>query len=149
MRNRFAHIGRLVAAISIVLLGLTALPVAGGAASLPGAIVTYTVVGGEGLHDQVPATFGAVFAKGDVPPGTSVVAMDGAGHILPSQIDVKAKHVDGSLRHAVVTVVVPHLSEGETFDVTLAKGQAAPTQPLNIADLPANFDATVDLSVNG
>jgi hypothetical protein len=117
--------------------------------SVPGAIVTYTLVGGEGIHENVPATFGAIFAKGDVPPGTSVIAEDSAGHVLPSQVDLKAKHLDGSLRHAVITVVVPRLTQGQEFSVALVRGGEAPAHPLSVADLPSNFDAKIDLLMNG
>lgn len=142
--------GRIAAlAAGIFLSAFASLAAPAAAAPSPSGIVTYNVVGGEGVHDQVPVTFGAIFAKGDVPPGTSVVAKDKAGHDLPSQIDIKAKHPDGSLRHAVVTVVIPHLAKGDEFPVTLVRGALKQTPPLNIADLPPDFDAKVDLSLDG
>ncbi len=110
------------------------------------AIVTYGVEGGSGLQSNVPVTFGAGFARGDVPPGTSVVASDGAGNRLPLQVDIKTKHFDGSLRHAVVTTVMPKLAENRRAEISLSRGSAAPSAPLNLADLPANFDAVVELN---
>ena len=62
------------------------------------------------LHADAPVTFGHVFAQGDVPSGTSVEARSGAGALLPTQVDAKAFHADGSLRHAVITVSYTHLT---------------------------------------
>ncbi|MEM9233230.1 MAG: hypothetical protein AAGA69_03215 [Pseudomonadota bacterium] len=52
------------------------------------------------------ATYGQVFAPGDIPAGMSLAATAG-GKPLPIQMDIKATHSDGSVRHAVLTAKVP------------------------------------------
>lgn len=47
-------------------------------------------------QSRVPVTFGQVFAKGDFPAGMSLEGM---------QVDAKAFHEDGSVRHAVVSML--------------------------------------------
>ncbi len=110
--------------------------------------VTYVVHGESGgLSTQVPVTFGAVFAKGDVPPGMSVTASDAKGNSLPLQVDIKAKHTDGSLRHAVLTVILPRLSDGSDVSVGLSRGAKAQSAPLPLSALPANFDTVLSLTL--
>lgn len=110
--------------------------------------VTY-VLHGEGgdIINNVPVSFGSIFAKGDVPSGSSVVATDGKGNSLPLQVDVKAKHPDGSLRHAVLTVIAPHLGVGDDLVVALSRGANSDTQPLTPSALPQNFDPSLTLNM--
>lgn len=69
---------------------------------------------------NVPVTFGQVFAPGDVPAGASV------NSTTPIQVDAKATHPDGSLRHAVISTVLPVLRAGETVDLPLGLGAPLP-----------------------
>ena len=48
----------------------------------PTKVTSYVFQGGAGLHDNVPVTFGAVFAPGDIPNGYSVVARGADGATL-------------------------------------------------------------------
>lgn len=61
-----------------------------------------------GAAGAVPFTMGQVFAPGHVKPGQSLSVAD-----FPIQVDAKATHPDGSLRHAVVSGVVPSMAAGE------------------------------------
>jgi hypothetical protein len=101
------------------------------------------------IERDVPATFGAVFAPGDVPSGVAIALVDGSGNPLPTQVDIKARNKDGSLRHAVVTVTMPRLPSGR--DVTVSAVQGSPVQgtPVALSALPGNFDAVVDLNEGG
>lgn len=101
------------------------------------------------IERDVPVTFGAVFAPGDVPPGTSIGITDKSGNLIPTQVDVKAKHRDGSLRHAVVTISVPRLPSGRDTTIAVVPGAPAQGAPVGLAALPADFDATIDLTVGG
>ena len=60
------------------------------------------------------ATFGQAFAQGDVPNGQTVVAKTASGATVPVQMDVKARHADGSVRHAVLTVQLPSTDRKST-----------------------------------
>lgn len=113
---------------------------------LPNAVASYAL-NSDQSGDNVPATFGAVFVKGDIPSQNSLVAKDASGKSLPIQVDVKARHPDGSLRHAIVTVVAPHLAAGQDFPVGLSAGAAVSGSPLALTDLPSGLDANVNLSM--
>ncbi|HFE39592.1 MAG TPA: hypothetical protein ENK06_14450, partial [Gammaproteobacteria bacterium] len=63
---------------------------------------------------NIPVTFGQVFAPGDVPAGLSVKVNVG-GNPLQTQVDDKATHPDGSLRHAVITAWLPALGAGQSL----------------------------------
>ena len=86
------------------------------AAQLPSLQVTETSMQ---ARTQVPVTVGQVFAKGDVKAGESLTATF-KGVATPLQADVKARHDDGSVRHAVITAVLPQLAAGETAQLQLA-----------------------------
>src|SRR5574341_2183814 len=60
-------------------------------------------------HADIPVTFGQVFAIGDVPNGFTLAARNMGGIEIPVQIDAKTRHADGSLRHAILTLIVPNL----------------------------------------
>lgn len=113
-------------------------------------VASYVFQGGAGLHDNVPVTFGAVFAPGGVPAGSTVVARNNQGVALRTQVDIKAHNPDGSLRHAVVTAVVPRLADGQLYPVDLERTAAAAVAPsLDIGALPKGFDVSVTLSMDG
>jgi hypothetical protein len=97
---------------------------------------------------NVPLTFGEVFAQGDLPKGSTLSAT-ADGQPVPLQIDAKATHPDGSLRHGVVTIVVPHLKSGAAATIVLRRGSdAVPVAgTISPADLPPGFDAMVSLKM--
>ncbi|HWH57387.1 MAG TPA: hypothetical protein VN682_07135 [Terriglobales bacterium] len=136
--------GLLLAILASVFLGAAC----ANAATPKSAFVTYVLHGESGgVTENVPVTFGSVFAKGDVPAGSSVVATDDSGNPLTLQVDVKAKHPDGSLRHAVLTVVAPHLGANDNLVVALSRGRNSETSPLGLSALPRNFDASLILKM--
>jgi hypothetical protein len=90
-------------------------------------------------------TFGQVFKTGAVMPGDSLVARIG-GVDYAVQMDVKATHKDGSVRHAVLTFKAPEIAPGGSVAVMLATGSAV--SPLSTApsasELAASgYDVTV------
>lgn len=110
-------------------------------------VTVYTVQNhSAAVERDVPVTFGAVFAPGAVPSGTSLVA-EAAGKAVPLQVDVKANNKDGSLRHAIVTAVLPRLASGQSLKLVLNRGAAAQGAPLALSVLPSNFDGVVALTL--
>lgn len=95
--------------------------------------------------EALPVTFASVFPQGAVPPGTSLSAFDLSGAPLPSQIDVKARHKDGSLRHAVITVVLPRASKTQELVLRTGKPATPAMPPVPQSALPAAFDARLRL----
>ena len=63
---------------------------------------------GKTVAEATPVTFGAVFRPGDVAPGKTIRARL-AGADVPVQLDGKRRYPDGSLKHGVVSLVVPRL----------------------------------------
>ncbi len=95
------------------------------------------------------ATFGQVFAQGDVRNGETLVGKTAGGVSVPLQVDVKARHADGSLRHAVITAQLPSAAANAVETVSLIKSTAAstatqtsPTSLLN-SGFTASFNATI------
>ncbi len=100
---------------------------------------------------HVTFSFGQPFAPGDLKAGEGLVGVLADGSRLPLQLDVKATHADGSVRHAVVSGVLPKLSASESQTLTLASAAAPAVTALpTIADLlKAGFSASVRATVGG
>ena len=102
---------------------------------------------------QVPVTFGQIFKAGDVPRGATVTATL-TGRPVTLQVDSKATNPDGSLRHAVLTAMVPALPGHAKLPLALSTGPA-PTmtgvgEPVHLSQLLAtNYDAKVSLNISG
>ncbi|HQF26032.1 MAG TPA: hypothetical protein PL065_21375, partial [Polyangiaceae bacterium] len=97
---------------------------------------------------DVPLTFGHVFRPGDVPKGTTLQARVGET-LIPTQVDSKARHADGSLRHAIVTVVASIPASGavqaELLTIPLPEAQTA----VELGDLlNTDFNASLTLTVD-
>lgn len=99
----------------------------------------------------VPVSFGQVFAKGDLKSGERLVAQLGTER-LPLQMDVKARHADGSVRHAVLSAAVPQLGAGATATLALVKSDTppgAPQAPTPRQLLAQGFSTGVELNLGG
>jgi hypothetical protein len=97
------------------------------------------------------ATFGQVFAQGDIPAGETVAGQTPAGVTVPLQVDVKARHPDGSLRHAVITAQLPNAAAGQAETVNLVRSTAvaSATQTSPAALLNNGFTASFTATVAG
>lgn len=100
-------------------------------------------------QQNVPVSFGQVFAPGEVPAGTFVGATWGGDESAGLQVDAKATHADGSLRHGVLTLVVPSLAGSATRELVLVTAeQPASGDPVILETLLAtDFDAVVTATV--
>ena len=115
-------------------------------------VVSLTIESETGsAQSNVPVTFGQVFAKGEVVNPTVLGARLDDGTQLPLQVDVKATHTDGSLRHAVLTTVMPSLPGNSKVALTLnAPGTNTNGPAVTLASLLATgFDANISLNVGG
>jgi len=101
---------------------------------------------------QVPITFGQPFHAGDIPVGDSVVAYLN-GKALPTQANIKARNPDGSVRHAIMTVLLPTLGSRASEDLNLRSIPDAATpkaDTLTIKDiLQTKFDAAINFTIAG
>ncbi|MEO9089791.1 MAG: hypothetical protein ABI247_05610, partial [Rhodanobacter sp.] len=74
------------------------------------------------------------------------------GQSVPLQVDVKATNPDGSLRHAVLTVIVPSLGGAATIPLMLSAEPALPggNNPIAPSQLLAtSYDAWVSVNIAG
>lgn len=77
------------------------------------------------------ATFGYVFAAGQMPAG-STVAASANGAAIAAQMDVKASWPDGSVKMAVLSVARPALAPGASADVALGATTTAAALPISV-----------------
>lgn len=88
--------------------------------------------------------FGQVFAPGQVPRGSSVVAHVGNA-ALPTQLDIKTTHPDGSARMGVVSI-----HTAAPADVMLRRVPRPPAGALvNLGELKGRYNARVRITVHG
>lgn len=119
---------------------------------VPGAI-TRVILENSGTTDQggAPISFGQVFAVGDLAFGSSLVGQFPDGSSTRLQLDVKARHENGTVRHAIISARVPTLLPGQRVSMALLKGPAAPplgsTAPTKL--LARGFTASVAIKRNG
>ncbi|MDB5748661.1 MAG: hypothetical protein JWP72_3509 [Massilia sp.] len=124
------------------------------------AITTYSVFGvvtdvrventSAAARENVPVTFGQVFAVGHLLPADSLVGRFDNGVSIPLQLDVKATHPDGSVRHAVVSGIVPSLAAGEGRALSLMKSNAPHAAGLGPQRLLMNgFSSSVQATIAG
>jgi len=108
----------------------------------------------ENLTAQVksnqPVTVGHVFKEGDVPAGeTLAISYNGAD--IPAQVDKKAVHRDGSLRHAVISFHLPVIQGNGIEVVTLYNKNSGTTNSnVSLSQLvSSNFDSVITLVISG
>jgi hypothetical protein len=91
-------------------------------------------------------TFGMIFKAGDIPKGRSLSSSFGT-----MQIDAKATHPDGSLRHAVLSLHFDSLDAGPRTAIQLSLADpAGPRKPIEVMDvLKTAFDAQVVVTIAG
>lgn len=116
-------------------------------------VTDYVISQTRQTQNNVPVTFGQVFKVGDVPRGATVTATLN-GHPVVLQVDGKATHPDGSLRHAVLTTMVASLPGNAKLPLTLsaapAPSTAGPTETVSLSQLLAtSYNAEVSLDIGG
>jgi hypothetical protein len=99
---------------------------------------------------NLPVTFGQVFAVGHLLPTDSLVGRFDNGTTIPLQLDIKATHPDGSVRHAVVSGMVPNMAANEARTLSLMKSNAPRATGMGPKTLLLNgFSASVSATING
>ena len=108
-------------------------------------------IGKNVAQTNVPVTFGQIFAPGHLAKDVTLTGRLENGQSLPLQVDVKASHPDGSVRHAVISAIVPSLSAGQTITLELVPGAAGkPSAGASTAQLLASgFTASVSATYGG
>ncbi|MES1981107.1 MAG: HYR domain-containing protein [Pseudomonadota bacterium] len=118
-----------------------------------GNVITNVAIQSSGSASQtnVPITFGQAFAPGDVPAGNTLAGTLSNGSAVSLQVDAKATHADGSLRHAVISAVIPSLATGQTETIALTKtpGATIPSIVSPTVLTAAGFTASVNINLGG
>ena len=94
-----------------------------------GAITTVVF---EDVAEVSPFTFGQVFKIGELAPTDTLVGRITGIEDIPLQLDVKATHKDGSVRHGIISGVIP--KNGEMFLIRSLKTEA-PDHQLRAKDV--------------
>lgn len=94
---------------------------------------------------DVPFTFGQVFKVGSLKPGAGLAAqVDGA--IVALQVDYKATHGDGSVRHAIVSGILPNLAAGTTAVLQLVEWKFGTSKVLSETSM---LNGAVEITIDG
>lgn len=99
---------------------------------------------------NVPVTFGQTFAEGAFPSSGANLELRAADNsIVACQLDVRNQHADGSIRHAVISAIIPSIAslESKKYDILRKAAGAAPT-PAVISDFPG-LDAVATFNEAG
>jgi len=92
---------------------------------------------------NVPVTFGQVFRKGDVSSNSTLTGRLINGSTIPLQVDKKATYDDGSLRHAIITTILPSLEANENKTLELVASEYSFTNsPVNFSETLTSSDDT-------
>jgi len=94
---------------------------------IEGSLATVAIdnTGGAQAGEPVPVTFGQVFAPGAVPRGQGLAGKTADGKPVALQVDAKARHPDGSLRHAVISALLPRPAAGAPLRIGLWPAERA------------------------
>lgn len=112
-----------------------------------GAAITDVQIQNTGAaRTNAPFTFGQVFAVGQLKPSEGVVGKLADGTVVRLQMDVKATHADGSVRHAIISGVMPSLGAGQGQKVQLLKSTASAAGSVTPQSL-LNAGLTSDITV--
>lgn len=99
---------------------------------------------------NLTVTFGQAFKKGDLPSTGAAVQLKAPDNSLVAcQLDVKATNDDGSVRHAILSAILPALAASASVTYSIVR---AASGPAGAAAVPSNFaglNATVLLSETG
>lgn len=86
---------------------------------------------------NVPTTFGHAFKQGDLPASGAAILLRAADNsIVPAQLDVRAQHGDGSVRHAVISAIIPALGAAQSNPYDLVRTEPAQASPALVSDFP-------------
>ena len=100
---------------------------------------------------SVPVTFGQVFSAGHVRTNDVMQGRLEDNTLVTLQMDVKTRHADGSVRHAVLSAIIPAIAANATRTLTLAIGGSAPAAKtvLPAELLGTGFSSSVAATIGG
>jgi len=97
-------------------------------------------------QSRYPLQFGQVFEPGRIPSFPQVQVN---GEAIPTQADVKLRHPDGSVKHAILSVLLPSLPANGSLTLAFINQVSGNNIPLDVAgmlDTAFDFDAVLEVS---
>ena len=93
-------------------------------------------------------TFGQTFKKGDVPAGYSLNIQTQKNDIISSQSDIKSTYRDGSVRHAIFSLILPKGKQGKILNADIkTRKKSKKNSAVSLQDvLHSNYDLVIKLS---
>lgn len=92
---------------------------------------------------NVPFKFAQPFNEGDLLPTDGLIAV-AAGAKIPLQVDFKASHNDGSMRHAVISGIWPALAAGEQVDISMVRALPGSKSAVIVPSFPVSVIIKID-----
>jgi len=114
--------------------------------AIGGTITTVTVHEKAGVTTtNYPITFAIPFAKGAVTAGVKVVHQ---GSDLPTQFDIKRTWADGSVKHGIISVVIPQVDANSTETLTIETAASNSTSAAldSTAILATDVESSISLT---
>lgn len=101
---------------------------------------------------NIPFTVGQIFAPGALGASDALVGKLDDGSQLPLQVNIKATHSDGSVRHSIISAVLPKLDASQTRTLSFVRGTgSAPStvfqSPSSLLD--SGFTAGITINLGG
>jgi hypothetical protein len=79
-------------------------------------------------NTATPITLGQPFKKGDIPQSFTLIAKNSSGKVIPLQLDKKALHKDGSLRHGIISIILKNTHDKNLSFFAIEEKVAKPHQ---------------------
>ncbi|ETR71675.1 MAG: hypothetical protein OMM_02311 [Candidatus Magnetoglobus multicellularis str. Araruama] len=113
--------------------------------------VTVTNISFEHLTGT-PLSFGHVFKKGDITSQDHLTASFDNENSIPVQLDRKVFHADGSLRHGMISLIMPSIAYDlpETLSLSINQAPTNAESTITLSDfLQTNYQTSVSVIVDG
>jgi hypothetical protein len=101
---------------------------------------------------NIPITFGHVFKKGDINPEHRLKVTLDNGSQIPVQLDKKAYYNDGSLRHGIISMIIPSVpvNAGKTISLSVNDSDLNETNTaITLTDIRSHYNSIVSIVING
>ena len=128
----------------------TPLPSNSAPAIVAGAPITDIRIQNTGAaQTNVPFTFGQIIAEGEMASTEGLTGRLADGTLIRLQADIKATHANGSVRHVIVSGVLPSLAAGETQTMMLLKSTALEKSIVTLSQLASSgLDSKVTITLD-
>lgn len=99
---------------------------------------------------NVPVTFGQIFSAGTFPATNAAVDLRAPDNSLVTcQLDAKAFHPDGTVRHAILSAILPSLPGSATVTYSIVRRAAPPSGTPAVPSDFSGLNGTITLTETG